>query len=490
MIGREALGQSANAESQQIAFKVLTGSKGAGDKLYSDVVKMADVTPFESKDLARSAKTMLGYGIDKKKIMPDLNMIGDIAAGTDNPAESLQSLALAFGQVAAKGHLAGQEVMQMINAGFNPLQEISAATGISMNDLDKAQGKGAITTGMVELAFKHATGEGGKYHNMMKQQSETLGGKWSTFMDMVHHKLMDFGNFLSPTAKKLMDFATEHKQAFTIIAGAIGVVTVFTTGWGVAMRIVNAITAANPIMLLISGILFVGTLIGGYLLNHFSGWGTSMKAIWQIIKAFVIINAIAWAQIYEAISYNVNAGWLKFKIFIEWVQGAIHNLKEAFSLILKGDFAGSKDALFKEIITPSSKALDELEKKHKEKNAGYIASAAAAAQSIADNYGKIGLKKRIGQTQGTTNPVEANMPTDGSGFDDLKKFKNDGTGRERANNINSGGQRSIMVTIGKQIEKLEIHVVGGSKDVAAEMEAAVRESLRRVLYSINGAVTN
>lgn len=490
MIGKQALEQSANAESQKIAFKVMTGSKGEGDKLYSDIVKMADVTPYESQDLARSGKTMLGYGVDKSKIMPDLNMIGDIAAATDHPAESLQSLALAFGQVTAKGHLAGQEVMQMINAGFNPLKEISLATGISMNSLEKAQEKGAITSKMVELAFKHATGEGGKYHNMMKEQSETLGGKWSTFMDGVHHKLMDFGNFLSPTAKKLMDFVTEHKEAFTIIAGAIGVVALATTGWSAAMGILNVITAANPIMLLATGILFVGSLIGGYLVTHFSGWGTSMKAIWQIIKSFVALNVIAWVQLYEAIAYNVNAGWLKFKIFIESVQGAIHNLKEAFSLILKGDFTGAKDALFKEIISPSSKALDELEKKHKEKNAGYISSAALAAHSIAENYGKISLKKRVGETAAAVNPVTENTPVDGSGFGGLKNYKNDGTGKDKADRINSGGQRSIMITIGKQIEKLEVHVVGGGKEVANEMEAAIREGLRRVLYSVNGAVTN
>jgi tape measure domain-containing protein len=507
MIGKQAFDQAANAESQQIAFKVLTGNKGTGDKLYGDIVKMADTTPYESQDLARSGKTMLGYGVNQKNIMPDLQMIGDIAAASDHPAESLQSLALAFGQVTAKGHLAGQETLQMINAGFNPLKEISDITGISMNNLDQAQQKGAISTQMVELAFKHATGEGGMYHDMMKAQSETLGGRWSTFMDGVHHKLQKLGEFLKPVFIGLMDFGTSLLNAepgavaLGIAVGslavainwnniAIGTATVFKTAWAYASNLaafatgnltlqqwgLNTALKANPIGLIIT---LVAALVAGiiYAYNHFEtfrgivwgGW-EAIKAIGTLIKDFVIDSIVNLVKgitgIGETLTLFFNGEWKKAwetgkqaakdLVGVTTTQHAIENGKKVGAAAVEGYNAGVK-SLRTELLLPKVQAGLAIEK----------------------------LKKT-----GKVDPLIANDPQYADLIKKYGKGEKKDEPKERAEAINSGGQRNIVVTIGKQIEKLEIHVVGGGKEVAAEMEAAVRESLRRVLYSINGAVTN
>lgn len=64
-----------------------------------------------------------------------------------------------------------------------------------------------------------------------------------------------------------------------------------------------------------------------------------------------------------------------------------------------------------------------------------------------------------------------------------------GSGKSKADSINSGGQRSIVINIGKQIEKLEVHVMD-AKEGVNEIEGMVREAMRRVLYSVNGVATN
>jgi tape measure domain-containing protein len=224
----QSLQQAAAKENALISYKVLTGSKAFGDRLYNNIVKMADSTPFESQDLTRSSKTLLGYGVNKKQIMPNLQMFGDIASAQDNPAEALQSISLAFGQIYAKGHLAGQEVLQLVNAGFNPLKEISEMTGRSMNDLEKAMSKGEITVNMVQKAFAHATGEGGKFHNMMQEQSQTLGGKYSTMLDLWHSKLRAVGTFLSPLAKGVMSLGSSllnNKIAIGLMVAVLGILS-------------------------------------------------------------------------------------------------------------------------------------------------------------------------------------------------------------------------------------------------------------------------
>ncbi len=59
-----------------------------------------------------------------------------------------------------------------------------------------------------------------------------------------------------------------------------------------------------------------------------------------------------------------------------------------------------------------------------------------------------------------------------------------GDSKSKADGINSGGQRSITINIGKQIEKFEVHTTT-LKEGVNEMGAMIREELKRVLYSVN-----
>lgn len=490
MLGSQALGQQAQFENQSIAFKVLTGSKQSGDAMFSNIIKMADTTPYESSELARSAKTMLGYGISQKDIMPNLNMLGDLAAAQDNPADALQSLSLALGQVAAKGHLAGQEALQMINAGFNPLKEIADMTGMKMADLDKAMEKGAITIDMVKTAFQHATGPGGKFHNMMKEQSQTLGGQWSTFMDGVHHKLRSLGEFLSPVAKGLMQFGTALMAgegpalaiaiAIGSVAAAIWGGTIATGAWTVAQTILNAVMAANPIILIIGLIIALGVWIYS-LCQKYEGWGKSLQGLWQIIKGFVNYNIAAWKNFGENIWYWIQFAWLKVKGFVEWIGGAMSNVWNAIKLAAQFKFGEAKAALTAEIKTTASVELAELEKRH---SAGKIKTeqeGLAALKQMRDGYNMIGLKKK---TSGSVDPTTASA----SGTANAGKVKTDLSsfdGSDKSGKINSGGQREIKIYITKQVGAETIYVMN-AEEAADKVASLSLQGMRRAMQSLNG----
>lgn len=57
--------------------------------------------------------------------MGNMKMLGDIAMGNK---DRLASLSLSFSQVKATGFLMGQDLLQMVNVGFNPLEAISRKT--------------------------------------------------------------------------------------------------------------------------------------------------------------------------------------------------------------------------------------------------------------------------------------------------------------------------------------------------------------------------
>lgn len=84
-------------------------------------------------------KMMLGFNIQAEDTIKYLKAISDISMGESN---KFNSLTLAFSQMSAAGKLMGQDLNQMINAGFNPLQTISEKTGKSIATLKDEMSKG------------------------------------------------------------------------------------------------------------------------------------------------------------------------------------------------------------------------------------------------------------------------------------------------------------------------------------------------------------
>lgn len=170
----EGIKFNATMEQQQVALTTLTGNEEDAKNMLKELVTLSANTPFNIQGLAQNAKTLMGYGVEQKKVLPDLAMLGDVASATGG---DMDRLTLAFAQVTAKGKLQSEEVKQMVNNGFNPLQIIAETTGLSMKQLDEKMRKGAITSQMVEDAFKKATSEGGRFYNAMENASKTLPGQ-------------------------------------------------------------------------------------------------------------------------------------------------------------------------------------------------------------------------------------------------------------------------------------------------------------------------
>jgi tape measure domain-containing protein len=173
---------AADFEALSVSFEVLTGSATKASKILKEIKKFGAETPLTQKDLTTQTQKLLNYGIALDEIMPSLKMLGDVSGGDST---KLDSLATAFGQVASAQKMQGQDLMQFINAGFNPLNEIAARTGQTMGELRDEMSKGNISFEMVRQAFADATGEGGKFNNMLVRISKTTAGKLSNLVDNV-----------------------------------------------------------------------------------------------------------------------------------------------------------------------------------------------------------------------------------------------------------------------------------------------------------------
>lgn len=277
-------------EKAEVSLEVLLGDADKASKLIAQIKNYGTKTPYETAGLLDNTKMMLGFGIAQEKIMPNLQMLGDIAMGDAN---KMQSLTLAFSQMSSTGRLTGQDLLQMINAGFNPLQEMSIKTGKSIATLKKEMEKGLISSNMVAEAFKSATSEGGKFYGMADKMSKTIGGKLSTMKDKLSEALLSLYVMIEPLLIPAVDFLS---VVMDNLKGIIENVISFFQTW------VQKIKDGNPIISILTGLLL--TVVSAFILYN----------LWLKITSFSL-NTLKWSII------KTNLAFLASPIF--WVIAGI-----------------------------------------------------------------------------------------------------------------------------------------------------------------------
>nr|DAH15997.1 MAG TPA: tail tape measure protein [Caudoviricetes sp.] len=181
------------------SFTVMTGS---ADKASETVKKLADIgakTPFDMPQLADATSLLMNFGFNADDAVDSMMMLGDISQGS---ADKLESISRAYGKMSSAQKVSLEDINMMIDAGFNPLQEISEHTGESMQSLYDRISHGKMSVDEITESMKRSTSEGGKYFHSMDKQSQTLDGRLSTLSDTINSKL---GEALQPILQKAAD---------------------------------------------------------------------------------------------------------------------------------------------------------------------------------------------------------------------------------------------------------------------------------------------
>ena len=188
-LGSEMIRVRGEFQSMQTAIETMVGKDMAG-QLIPQIKELAKISPLTMSDMVGAEKMMLGFNIQAEDTIKYLKAISDISMGESS---KFNSLTLAFSQMSAAGKLMGQDLNQMINAGFNPLQIISEKTGKSIATLKDEMSKGAVSAEMVQQAFIDATSAGGKFYNMSENASKTINGQLSMMQDALDSVFNELG---------------------------------------------------------------------------------------------------------------------------------------------------------------------------------------------------------------------------------------------------------------------------------------------------------
>jgi len=460
-----------NLEQTNIGFEVLLGNSEKAKVMLDGLNKFANETPFQSEGLIENAKMMLAFGTSAEKILPRLKMLGDIAMGDQN---KMNSLALVMSQVNSLGKMQGNDKIQFINAGFNPLAEMVKMTGKSMAYFEDQLSKGNISIQMVEDALKHVTSEGGQFFGMMDKMSKTTSGKFATLTGSLKQtgaeiglKLLPYANQLIEMLMPMVDWLSQNADMVLQLTGVVlGAVVAFKVVvgviklWTIAQALLNGTMMLNPIGLVIAGIAaLVAAVI--YCYNKFDWFRGIIHGVWESFKALVQF-------IKEGVMVYVNS-------LVDMFSGLGNIIRAVFS----GDWDGIK-AGAKQVVDGYKGAFTGMIDVAKN-NAPKIAGAFKDGYNKGLNSGGIDADSFFGSL--------GSSPTGGGGL-----LGGGGGGTSPADtmkNITGGGARPTNITVNlnrEMVGSITIQPLTMAEGVD-EMKDIVMQALAQILNSANKVPT-
>lgn len=499
-------------EMRNTSFEVLFGGVDNAKRMINDISDYAAKSPYGKVGLSEATQMMAGFGIAQDKIMPNLKMIGDIAMGDAN---KFRSLTLAFSQMSSTGKLTGQDLLQMINAGFNPLEQMSKTTGKSIGFLKEQMAKGVITSEMVTQAFHDATKEGGLYHGMISKISNTAAGQWATAMDSISEKLLNlyqnvlqpiilpalkkFNQFLEDPIGTIGRFVDKITTDFPFISSivvaltasfaaynlVVGIITLKTKLLATAQWLLNVAIGANPVGAAIAGIVALIALIT-FLIVKIDGWGNAWKHTVNGAKlvwlAYVEYIKSSFNTVVQGLMIGINKikeGWYKFKETV-----GIGDSSENQKMLAK--ISADTEARKKSIVESAKKTVDF------GKQAGQEFSKAAGSFSW-NNTSFSDIAKKLKSKIGISAPGVPGTSSETSGMGKLAGVSGIGAntsgdaGKSTANSIATGGTKTthINITIGEMGNNMQI-VVDSVKEGAGNIRDMILDELTRALAMAQG----
>ena len=246
---KSGLDYNAQMESYLTNFKVMLGDEQLAAEKLEEIRRMAASTPFSLSDLTEGTQTLLQFGVAADDTTGVLKRLGDISLGN---ADKLQTLVRAYGKMSSAQKVTLENVNMMIDAGFNPLNQICDATGESMSALYKRISDGKVSFNELEAAVAAATSEGGQFYNGMLEASQTFNGRLSTLKDNVAALTGELTSGLFSAlgdiivkANELVVSITEDDAKMAALKETIGVLTAAVVSVTAAVLSYKATVAAT-----------------------------------------------------------------------------------------------------------------------------------------------------------------------------------------------------------------------------------------------------
>lgn len=469
--GSAVIGASVKEEQNKVGLSTFLGKDGAAEA-YANIKKDAAATPFDTQSLVSVNRALISAGLSAKDARIDTMNLGNAISAVGGTSVELERMAANMQQIKTVGKASAMDIKQFGIAGINIYQLLADVTGKNVDQVKDMD----VSYELLSKALQHAGEKGGAYFGAMKAQSETVGGKWSTFMDNlmntaadigtalqpIFHFLLDMGIAITNNMGSIMPYLQPVIDGINAIPALIAEITSGTSNWAVYIDVIKSYAMK---IWETSKSLFgnIWAIVGGVV--TWMGKSELLKDIFLGIGQFAggILDTITW------IGNKIQWVW-------DNIISPILNAVDTFYSATKKLFGGGKSEL--EITTVTKGPV--------------VTPGSLPNQPQVFGLGGLVKAPVVGLPEGVpvTNPVAMN---DGRISQVSAKDLAGGGGKDNAKSksesINSGGQRSIVINIQKVMDKIEQHIASGGREAADEFAGAVREALRRELNSLNAVAS-
>lgn len=298
--GKAIFQAGVNMEQTRVAFATFLKDADKANKVITELNQFSNVTPFNNEEVIKSGRVLLAANTPAEKLTATLKNIGDVASGSQVPITELSSI---YAKIMNKGKAQAEELNQLAERGIPVLDVLATKFGTTAAGVLEMGSKGKITADVMAEAFSTMSSEGGMFFNMMEKQSATTGGKLSTLQGSLGLLAAELGESANPAISELIDklisltnYLKDNKETvITIVKWTARLATAFvaykatvfatqkavllynavqktavitniflTKGLKkarVAMRLFNVTAKANPIGLIVSGLVLAIPLL-------------------------------------------------------------------------------------------------------------------------------------------------------------------------------------------------------------------------------------
>ncbi len=393
----------------EIAFQTMLGSKAEADKLMSQLIQTAVITPFNMSDVANSAKQLLAYGVEADKVNETLIRLGDIAAGLSIP---INDLAYLYGTTMVQGRMYTQDLNQFLGRGIPLTEELAKQFGVTKNKVKSLVEEGKVGFPEVEKAIISLTSEGGKFGGLMEAQSQSITGQISNIEDQIEQMFNEIGKSSEGAigsalngVSSVIDHWQEIGKVILIAASAYGTYKAALIAMNVIQKISNTLTAEAALQQKLAA-------MSGIALSEAEAMAaartTLLTAAWNGLKAAVMSNPIG-------LILGVLAGAATaIGLFSS-------ETSEAVTMSEKFGESASKEITRLNTLTTTLKGLSETSATHKQ--------VLDELNEILETYGIAQIKE--GDNIDTVNAKREQA---------IELIKREAIERQRANNLDQGDQ--------------------------------------------------
>lgn len=475
------------------SIEIMAGSKGG--KLKNDLNTFADQNGL-GEDVFKASRKMLASGIAPENILPGLKMIGDIAEGD---ADRMKALADVFADTAAAGKLTPEDVPKFIEAGYNPMLEMSKLPGKNMGSVTKDLADGKISFQSLVDTMQVSTDMAGNFNKGMEHMAETPAGKIAALQGTIQSLAMSIGKILLPILDAMTDVFNVLANQPMMAGIAAGIATI-----AVAMAAFSTwteIAATWQLMLdaaLAWPILIIAGLVGAivWLGSSFDGVTESMSALWRIIKSVFGIGKAMFMEFADNMLFPFKLLYITVKNIILFIGQLIANAGKAIGLALSGHFSAAKDVLLGSFTSDIGKELGGAIHDRVGRTVGRAKEIIGYGKTIYENAKEIHISRKTDKKESSTGwnkslvtPPSLPSASPGGTTAAVGAAPNPpGTVTETSKGISEGGQRNQVINIAKLgVDQISLHAASVTEG-AAEIRAIFIEMFNQVINSGNAAV--